>query len=83
MEELLNKFDNTNTCKEHKVDSYLKTQDSYVDLIGNFGHIMCQFIIEQKDICASTIQNVNKKKLSVSKTIETTERTNILICPRK
>lgn len=51
LEELLNKFDSANICKRYKVDSYLKTQNSYVDPNENVRHISYQFIIEKKDIC--------------------------------
>lgn len=87
LEELLNKFDSANICKGYKVDSYLKTQNSYVDPIGNVRHISCQFIIEKKDICqycTCALRSINRKKLRMSKDIDTTSRKiNILLSPSK
>lgn len=86
LEELLNKFDTTNICKGYRVDSHLKTQNSYVDLIGNVRHIMCPLIIEKKDICqycTCAKRSVNRKKLRMTKNIKTTEKINVLLSQKK
>lgn len=87
MEELLNKFDSSNICKGYKIDSYFKTQNSYVDPIENVRHISCQFIIEKKNIyqyCTCALRSVNRKKLRMSKNIETiSKKINVLLSPSK
>lgn len=87
LEELLNKFNSSIICKGYQIDSYLKTQNSYIDPVGNVRHIMCQLILEKKkDICqycTCAMRSVNRKKLRMSKNNKTTERINIILSPRK
>jgi hypothetical protein len=87
LEDLLKKFDNSKICKGYKINSYLKSQNSYIDPVGNLRHVMCKFILEEKDICqycTCAIRSLNRKILRLSKNTKTTsERINTTLSRRK